>query len=124
MTIQEAIDRVDMIKPNQFSFDQKLAWLSELDGLVFKELILTHENAVDPDYIGYDAATPTDTQLLVPFPYTDVYFFYLCSQIDLGNAEIAKYNNSKTLYNNAYQTLVDYWNRTHMPMGLVTHFKL
>lgn len=124
MTIQEAIDRVDMIKPNQFSFDQKLAWLSELDGKVFKELILTHENAVDPDYIGYDAETPTDTQLLVPFPYTDVYFFYLCSQIGLGNAEIAKYNNDKQLFNNAYLTYSDYYTRTHMPLTTYREFVL
>lgn len=62
--------------------------------------------------------------LLVPFPYTDMYLFYLSAQIDLGNAEIAKYNNNKQLFNNAYLTFSDYYTRTHMPLTACREFKL
>ena len=124
MTIQEAIDRVDMIKPNQFTFEQKLRWLSELDGLIYKELIMTHEHAADPELVEHDASTPAETELLVPFPYTDIYLHYLSSQIDLGNAEIGKYNNNKQLFNNAYLTYSDYYTRTHMPLSACREFLL
>ena len=34
MTIATAIDRVDTLKPNHQSREMKIAWLSELDGLI------------------------------------------------------------------------------------------
>ena len=57
----------------------------------------------------------TDTKLIAPHPYDEVYVLYLQSQIDLGNMEIAKYNNAKALFNQAYITYTDHYNRTHMP---------
>lgn len=44
MTIQELLDRVDLMKPNHFSEEQKIRWLSELEGRVVNEIIMTHEN--------------------------------------------------------------------------------
>lgn len=117
MTIQEAIDRVDTIKPNKYTEAQKITWLSELDGMIHQELILTHEGAEDENFEGYTSETEKTTELLVPYPYCEVYQHYLSSQIDLGNAELDKYNNDKTLYNNAYMTYAAYYNRTHMPKG-------
>lgn len=122
MTIHEAIVRVDTVKPNRFKEEQKVAWLKNLEGQIFNELVLTHEHP--PMLITTGSDDETERQLVAPHPYDEVYVLYLQSQIDLNNMEIAKYNNSKTLYNNAYQTLVDYWNRTYMPVGPVTHFKL
>lgn len=119
MTIQEAINRVDLFKPNGFSTEQKVAWLSDLDGMVYKELVCTHERAPgmeDLTFDGYDASTSMATELLVPAPYSDVYQHYLSSMIDLGNGELVKYNNDKALYNNAYQTYSDYYTRTLMPL--------
>lgn len=124
MTIHEAIARVDAVKPNRFKEAQKIAWLGNLEGQIFNELVLTHECPNPIRRIAFDENMDTDQQLIVPHPYDEVYILYLQSQIDLNNMEIAKYNNSKTLYNNAYQTLVDYWNRSYMPVSPVTHFKL
>lgn len=124
MTIQEAIARVDAVKPNRYKQAQKIAWLGNLEGQIYNELVLTHENPANIQRVEFHENMDTEHALIAPHPYDEVYLLYLQSQIDLNNMEIAKYNNSKTLYNNAYQTLVDYWNRTHMPMGLVTHFKL
>ena len=38
MTIREAIDRTDSLKPNQYSQADKLRWLSEMDGLIKQAL--------------------------------------------------------------------------------------
>jgi hypothetical protein len=124
MTIHEAIARVDAVKPNRYKEAQKIAWLGNLEGQIFNELVLTHEHPPMIVQLDFNENMDTDQKLIAPHPYDEVYTLCLQSQIDLNNMEIAKYNNSKTLYNNAYQTLVDYWNRTHMPLGRVTHFKL
>ena len=42
MTIREAIELVDRLKPNQYGSADKLRWLSELDGIVYRDIICTH----------------------------------------------------------------------------------
>ena len=117
MTVSEAIALVDRLKPNKFTPEDKVKWLSEIDGLIVRELVDTHENSpLAGDFAGYVSIEESGgTELLAPYPYDILYRWYLESQIDLGNMEIAKYNNSKTLFNNAYLTYTDHYNRTHMP---------
>ena len=43
MTIQEAINKIDTLKPNSYSNADKIAWLSNLDGIIKEEIIDTHE---------------------------------------------------------------------------------
>ena len=52
MTIREAIELVDRLKPNQYGSADKLRWLSELDGAVWHEIWSAHETAV-PAFAGY-----------------------------------------------------------------------
>lgn len=114
MTVIEAIELVDRLKPNKFSEEDKVKWLSDIDGLIVRELVDTHEDSpLQGEFGGYTSAD--NTQLIAPYPYDNLYRWYLESQIDLGNMEIAKYNNSRTLFNNAYLTYTDHYNRTHMP---------
>ena len=40
----------------------------------------------------------------------------LMSKIDLLNQEIDKYNNDRALFENAYDTMSDWWTRTRMPL--------
>lgn len=118
MTIQEALDRVDMMRPNNMQKDFKLAALSELDGLIRREMIATHEENEDddiPEAAVYTEETAPDTRLIAPFPYDEIYMYWLCCKVDLQNLEMDKHNNDRILFNNAYDTLSDYWTRTHMP---------
>ena len=114
MTILECIDMVDALKPNQFSMADKVRWLSDIDASIVRELIDTHENSpLDGPFVPYEE---NDTRsLIAPHPYDILYRWYLESQIDLGNMEIGKYNNTRSLFNTAYQTYTDYYNRTHLP---------
>lgn len=115
MTVKEAITLVDRLKPNKFSIEDKIKWLSEIDGLIVRELVDTHEDSpIKGTFAGYDKSD-MQTDLIATYPYDQLYRWYLESQIDLGNMEINKYNNSRTLFNNAYLTFTDYYNRTHMP---------
>lgn len=118
MTIIEAIALVDNLKPNTYTQDDKIRWLSKLDGVVKAEIIDTHQGGSEVAFRGYDETTPLDTVLLVPAPYDDIYRFWLEAQIDYTNADYDKYNNSITAYNTAYAAFERYYNRTHKP---ITH---
>ena len=116
MTIIEAINKVDALKPNNYTQVEKIKWLSNLDGVIKATIIDTHEGGEDIIFNGYDDETPISTVLLVPAPYDDLYIKWLESQIDYNNAEYGKYNNSSTAYNTAYSAFERYYNRQHMPI--------
>lgn len=122
MKVNEAIALVDRLKPNKFSQEDKIKWLSEIDGLIVRELVDSHEDSpIEGEFSGY-TDDDMDAVLIAPFPYDQLYRWYLECQIDLGNMEINKYNNSKTMFNNAYMTFTDFYNRTHMPIQRVKVF--
>lgn len=117
MTIREAIAKIDALKLNTFTQSNKVAWLSALDGIIKKEIIDTHEGGEEISFAGYDDNTPTDTVLLVPAPYDDIYIRWLEAQMDYTNNEYGKYANSMTMYNAAYSAYERYYNRNNMPLG-------
>lgn len=116
MTIIEAINRIDDLKPNGYGQPQKVRWLSDLDGIIKTEIIDTHKDGENVMFAGYDESTPLDTVLLVPAPYDDIYRYYLEAQIDYANGEYGKYNNSISMYNTAYAAYEKHYNRKHMPL--------
>ena len=42
MKIREAIETVDRLLSNQYETPDKVRWLSELDGIVYRDIICTH----------------------------------------------------------------------------------
>lgn len=117
MTINEAIQAVDSLKPNGYSELEKIGWLSELDGTIKVEIIDTHEGAEDISFNGYNEQTPLEQELLVPYPYDRIYKSWLESRIDYANQDYAKYNNSTTVFNTDYLSFQRAYNRKHMPKG-------
>lgn len=117
MTIIEAINRIDAIKPNSYSQSEKVKWLSTLDGIIKTEIVDTHEGAEGSTFSGYNDDTNINMKLLVPAPYDDIYLFWLESKIDYWNGELGRYNNSIVMYNTAYSVYEKYYNRMHLPRG-------
>ena len=117
MTINEAIYRIDSIKPNGYAMPEKIKWLSTLDGIIKASIIDTHEGSENVTFNGYDENSSLTTTLLVPAPYDDIYLRWLEAQIDYANNEYDKYNNSITLYNATYSNYERFYNRNHMPKG-------
>ena len=122
MTIIEAINRIDSLKPNSQSTEDKIAWLSIVDGEVKENIINTHEGSDKVAFNGYTEDTPLDTVLLVPAPYDDIYIKWLEAQIDYANGETKRFNNSIIMYNTAYSAFSRYYNRNHMPIGTSIKF--
>ena len=127
MTIMETLQRIDEVKPNGYSQLEKIKWLSSLDGTVKREIIDTHEvghhnndhSCPCEKAIVFNGYTEDDLtkELLIPAPYDDIYIRYLEMQIDYANGEYGKYNNSMEVYNTAYNSYANYYNRNHMPIG-------
>ena len=117
MTIAQAILRCDDLKPNDYTPEEKIEWLSRLDGRIKIELIDTHEGAEDKEFNGYTEDTDTTTELLAPSPYDEMYLYWLQAQIDYSNGEINKYNSNISMFNTSYSDYAAYYNRTHMPLG-------
>lgn len=115
MTLIEAINRIDNLKQNGYSREEKIGWLSTLDGIIKEQIIDTHEGGENAEFSGYDKNTPADTKLIVPAPYDDMYIFYLESKIDYANNEISRYNNSNAMFTSAFSEFQRAYNRTHMP---------
>ena len=116
-TIMDAINRIDSLKPNRYSQSDKVKWLSTLDERIMHNIIATHEGAEIESFEGYTDETPLTTELLVRSPYDEIYVYWLEAQIDYWNGEYSKYNNSIEMFNTAYKTYENYYNRTHMPKG-------
>lgn len=117
MTLMEALYKIDQLKPNSYSQPEKIRWLSVLDGTIKRQIIDTHEGADEVTFSGYDENTNLTTVLLVPHPYDEIYIRWLEMHIDYANGEYGKYNNSMTMYNMAYSSYFNEYNRTHMPLG-------
>ena len=124
MTIRDALETVDRLKPNQYGSADKLRWLSELDGAVYREILTQHEMEL-PAFAGYAPETDLDgTVLLIAWPYDEIYRWYLEMKIDDANGEMTKYNNSAAKYNMYYQAYQNACNRAHLPKSEASHFRL
>lgn len=120
MTVAEIIRRVDELEPNQYEDEQKLRWLSLLDGQIFEEVIRTHENPIRESFTAYSSDSD---ELLVPFPYgEEVYSWYLQAMIAAENAETGKYSQMMTMFNGVFSQFEAWYNRTHMPISGSTRF--
>lgn len=120
MTVNQIIALVDLKEPNSYTAAEKIKWLSDLDGKIFNEVVLTHEHE-EVSFTPYSNGSET---LLIGDPYgEDIYVHYLIARIAAGNAETARYNQQIAMYNAAYS---QWWNRhnaTVMPLHKGHRFK-
>lgn len=114
MTIQQAISRIDTIMPNGYSTEEKVRWLSELDGKITREIINVSESGKDTTFTPYNEQTEESKQLIVEAPYDEMYIKWLESQIEYSNGEYNKYNNSITLFNSSLMTYANMYNKKNI----------
>lgn len=122
MTIREALERVDELQYNTYSAAEKIAWLSQLDWDVKRNVLELHQNG-SGGFWGYDQQTDPETLLLVPSPYDQVYLHWLEAQINYHNGETERYNASIILFNNAMEAFAKYHKRTHMSLSKGNRFR-
>lgn len=111
MTPNKAIEYVDNIRPNSYSEEIKLGWISDLDGMV-KRLVIQDEN-VTP----YNYPEDMDKVLLIPAPFENLYTLYLESMIDFYNREYGNYNNSAMMFEDRFTEYKKSYIREHRAKG-------
>ncbi len=116
MTIREAIDQADALRPNAVEEQEKRLWLAQLDGAMRRQIHHQHEADTDTADCGADLSQGDDTVLLAQEPYTGIYTYWLMAQIDLALGEVGRYNNDMMLYNMALTEYAVDYKRNHTPL--------
>ena len=120
MTIREAMDKSAALRPGLFAAADKIAWLAQLDAQIDVEIIRTHANAPEEDFVPYAAEggdmVDMETELLVSAPYDKLYVSFLLAQADFYSGDYDKFNNSQRRYASDYDEFAAYYNRTYMPL--------
>lgn len=112
----DIINAVDEIRPNSIDIDQKAAWLTRCDGMIWEHVIRTHEGGTHMHpFHGFDEGDAQFGLLMIPEPHRAIYEYYLMAQIDLTNGDTARYDNDMILYNDAVSKFAREWHREHMP---------
>lgn len=99
MTPNKVIENVDRVKVNTYGEEDKLRWISELDGIVHRLVFLELE--AEP----YKYPDDMYTELVIPSPFDNVYALYIEAMIDFHNREYDHYNNAMQMF---YSRFDDY----------------
>lgn len=109
MTPNKVIERISSVSPDAYSEENKLQWISELDGMVRR--LVYQEDEGKP----YKFPEDMDTELLIPAPFEGLYELYVMSKIDFHNQEWGKYNNSATTFHSLFDDYKKAYIRENMP---------
>lgn len=111
MTPNKVIEIVDGIRTNTYSEEQKLSWISDLDGMV-KRLVMQED-----DVKQYSYPEDMDRELLIEAPFDSLYTMYVEAMIDYYNREYANYNNSAVMFDGRFTEYKKLYIREHQAKG-------
>ena len=130
MTLIQAVNEADNLKPNMYELPEKIKWLSRLDQRIFEEVLLMHElsdEEKEPFMVEIDGKrifsfcayneNDQEKELIVQEPYDEMYVHWLSAQIDWNNREYAGFNATNAVFEATYTAFRNAFNRTHMPKG-------
>ena len=117
MKIIEAINQIDSLKPNTYSNEQKILWLSNLESMVKRLVIDTHEGGENSPFSGFTKETDTATVLFMPAPYDVAYIYWLEAQIHYANEDIDMYNSAIMMFNASFSEYKADYKRNHVSRG-------
>ena len=134
MTAQQAIEKANGFKQGNTATDEeKLAWLTELDGMVYEEVILQHLHRLPIDgqpsrwwsvvdgqwtFAPAPVYTPDNAgdTLIAKEPYNEFYVYWLMAKIDLHSQDLNRYNNDYAQFEMAYQQFKNRYHISHRPL--------
>ena len=116
MKISEVIAKLDGLKPNAFTLEDKIGWIDELEWRIKRKIVDTHEVIEPVEFDGYAGEESMEQVLIAPAPWDIVYLRWLECMVDYYNGESARFANSRILFNDAYAGFSAWYNRTHKPV--------
>ena len=110
MTIQDIKDRLNREHPNQYTNDDIIAWVNDVERDISMWL-RTFEGIITEESEQHSELTD---EAMINEP--DVYVEYIISRICLANEEYDRYNNHAALYNQRFTDWRERYLRAHMPI--------
>lgn len=111
MTVRQAIEYADAVKPNAFDDATKVRWLNEAEGMVQTKILLLSADAI----ITYDPVRDADTVMLARAPHDKLYPTYLEARTDFANGEYEKYQNTMELFNAQFTEFMRWFATVYNP---------
>ena len=113
MTINDAIGRLGSLMQDTYSVQDKVRWLSEVDGKVKATIVDVHEDGGPGHCCQYDPDLDMDLELLVGPPFEEVYLRYLEAQIHYHNEEYDRYDAAIALFERLLEEYRNWYHRRH-----------
>jgi len=124
MTVKDLMAMVDRLHPNQFSTDDKLRWLNQIEQTIWQEVIMTHRGPWNEWEMPEYTSASDESTLLAVDPYSRLYPIWMDAQIFRNNKEGVNYQIASENFTDAYRDFQRWYNRTHMPVGQVNHLHI
>jgi len=109
LTAQEVVEQVDLLCPNQYTQEQKLGWLGELEGRICLDVPLMSEEQLEQVRQSWPGT------LLVGWPHSDLYSHWLLAKLHQADGELELYQNRMESFKASYQNYVNWYIRTYDP---------
>lgn len=111
MIVNKVIEHVNDVRPNTFRVEEKMRWLSDLDGMV-RRLVMQ-----DNTPVRYRYPEDMNKELLAKAPFDNIYALYLEAQVDFHNREYDDYNNAIMLFNSMFEEYKKAYIRENLPVS-------
>ena len=108
-TINTAVEHASKLRPDVFDDNCKAAWLNELEGKIWLEVM--HKPCFEP----YEYPGDGDKELAVKAPYDNIYELYIVAMSDFFSGEMGNYAASSAMFDYAYLEFCKYYIRNNMP---------
>ena len=113
MTAAVAIGMFDSAYPNDIPRADKLAAISELDGIVNISVYGRYTALRDDGFKGY-GRLDGDKKLKIPFPYDGIYLHRLRMLLGERMGDASEYNNALSVFNTLYDDFVFFIARSYI----------
>lgn len=124
MNVSEVLRKIDQLRPNAYTDPEKIELLNTVEGRVYTDIFQKAEG-FEGTFIPFKEGQE-ERELAVPAPFTDLYFWYMASMIDLYNGDTGRYNDSIVMYNKAWDEYAAHYRENNKPKqtnlhGMIPH---
>lgn len=108
MTLGECVQRVDALRPNACTEQEKARWVLELEGELERDFFARYELRQAPE-----KAPGRARALLASGPFEELYVFRVLARLELADQAWDNYNAYNALANQMVSEFKKAWHRTH-----------
>lgn len=117
MTINNAYAQFKNLKPNTVEYNVVVRWLSQVEHMVKRLVIDTHEGGESVPFTSFDDDVDGATELFMPEPFDKAYLYWLEAQMHYYNEDIDMYNSAVLMFNTVFNEYKAFYGRNHISIG-------